>query len=128
MGISAQYIATPKNFNGQVSVANANRDGTGTLGTVGTAGANAHRLDVLNITATGTTTDGMIRLFLDIGATIRMIKEIPVPANTPNSTNPAWSQDVIFDPPLIIQAAAILKASTHNAETFNLTETNGGDF
>jgi hypothetical protein len=128
MGTSAQYIATPKNWSGQASVANSNRDGTGTLATVGVAGANAHRIDVLNLTAVGSTTPGMVRLYLDVGGSVRMIREVTVPTCTPSATNPAWSQDVIFDPPLIVQAAATLKASTEKAETINLTETNGGDF
>jgi len=128
MSTTPQYVGTPKNGTGQASVANTNRDGTGTLATVHTAGASGARVDMLRIQATGTTTAGMIRLFLDVGGTIRLIGEIPVVAVTPSATQPAWAVDYEFPRGLVMQANAVLKASTHNAETFNLIPTLAGDF
>lgn len=125
MATTSQYVSTPKSPTVSISTANTNRDGsTGTYGTVMTAGSSGSRVDRLNITATGTTTAGMVRLFLGSA----MIREIPVIAVTPSSTQPAWSADVIFDNGLILQASAVLKASTNNAETFNVTVISGGDF
>ena len=125
MATAPGYVGTPKSSTVSISTANTNRDGsTGTYGTIHTAGASGARIDVLNITATGTTTAGMIRIF-DNGA---MIREVPVLAITPSATQPAWSADITFDPALVMAASVVLKASTHNAETFNLTVTNGGDF
>lgn len=126
MSTSAQYAATPKNGSAQISVANTNRDGTGTLVAVRTAGASGGRVDKLTIQATAATTGGMVRLFLDVGGSIRLIKEIPVPPVTPTATVPAWSTDIYLD--LNMEAAAILKASTHNAETFNVIPTDSGDY
>ena len=125
MAASPQYVGTPKSPTVSISTANANRDGaTGTYGTLMTAGTSGSRIDTINITATGTTTAGMVRLFL--GAA--MIQEIPVVAITPSATQPAWSANVEFDNGLVLQASAVLKASTHNAEAFSVTVTNGGDF
>lgn len=125
MATTSQYVSTPKSPTVSISTANTNRDGsTGTYGTLMTAGSSGSRVDRLNITATGTTTAGMVRLFLGSA----MIREIPVIAVTPSSTQPAWSADVIFDNGLILQASAVLKASTNNAETFNVTVISGGDF
>jgi hypothetical protein len=125
MASTANFAATPKSPSVLISAANTNRDGTtGTYGTVMTAGAGGSRIDRLNITATGITTAGMVRLFLGNA----LIEEIPVQAQTPNATTPAWSADVVFDNGLILQASAVLKASTNNAEAFNVTVISGGDF
>ena len=125
MANAPQYVGTPKSPTVAISTANTNRDGTtGTYGTVMTAGSSGSRVDRIKISATGTTTAGMVRLFL--GAAL--IKEIPVIAITPSATQPAWSVDVVFDNGLIMQASAVLKASTHNAEAFNVTVVSGGDF
>lgn len=67
MTTTAQYASLPKNGGAQVSVANANRDGTGAVGVVLTAGASGARIDALAVKATGTTTAGMLRFFLAKG-------------------------------------------------------------
>ena len=125
MASSPQYVGTPQSPSVAISTANTNRDGsTGTYGTVMTASASGSRVDRINITATGTTTAGMVRLFLGTA----LIKEVPVVAITPSATQPAWSVEVVFENGLILEAAAVLKASTHNAEAFNVTVISGGDF
>ena len=130
---SANYVVTPKNGAFvQVSTANTNRDGTGTLGTVFTAASSSagSRIDRVAIKATGTTTAGMIRLFVANSAatSIRLIKEIPVIAITPSGTQPSFGVEVVFDNGLILENAATLRASTHNAETFNVQPIVAGDF
>ena len=125
MASTPQYVGTAKSPTVTISTANTNRDGaTGTYGTLMTAGASGSRVDRINLTATGTTTAGMVRLFVGTA----LIKEVPVLAITPSATQPAFSADVVFDSGLILQASAVLKASTHNAESFNLTVISGGDF
>lgn len=128
MSTSGNYASTPKNGTTQISTANTNRDGTGTLGTVYTAGASGSRIDRLTIQAASTTTAGMIRLFISDGTNTRLIREIPVLAITPASTTPAWGMDYVFEGGLILQATWTLKAGTNNAEAFNLVPTVAGDF
>lgn len=130
MASSPNYAASPSNGAlAQISTANTARDGTGTLGTVFTAGASGGRVDKLLIQAAGTTTAGMVRLFIDNGAgAIRLVKEVPVLAITPSATIPAWQAEVTFDIGLELQANAILKASTHNAEAFNVIPTSAGNY
>lgn len=128
MASNAQYVGTPKNGVSQVSTANTNRDGTGTLATVYTAGANGSRIDLLKIISVSTTTAGMVRLFIDDSTNTRLIAEIPVIAVTPSSTTPCWYVDYEFTNGLILQANWILKASTNNAETFNIIPLIAGDF
>lgn len=125
MASSPQYIGTAKSPSVAVSTANTNHDGTtGTYGTLMTAGASGSRVDRINIKATGTTTAGMIRLF--IGSSL--IQEIPVIAITPSATQPSFGTDFVFDSGLVLQAGSVLKVSTNNAEQFNITVISGGDF
>jgi hypothetical protein len=126
------FEQTPKigGLGTQVSTANTARDGSGTLVDVITGGANGTRLDSIDIQAAGTVTDGVIRLFLFAPAgTARLWKEILVQAITPSATVQAWSASIDCSLPgnrLVLPNGYILKASTHNAETFNVFA-KGGD-
>lgn len=125
------YAAAPKCGIGQISTANTARDGTGTIGTIFTAGASGSRIDQIRIHAVGTTAAGMIRLFIHDGTNARLWKEVPVIAVTPSATLPAWSANVAsqvdLELPLVLPNGYSLRAATNNAETFNIVAI-GGDF
>ena len=132
MAANAQYAATPKLGIGQVSVANTNRDGTGTIATIFSAGANGSRIDAIDIKAVGTTTAGMIRLFIHDGVDARLLTEVPVVAVTPSGTLPSWEAQLNTNTmtqvlPLLLPTGYSLRAATNNAETFNVIA-QGGDF
>lgn len=127
MGINANYANTPRAAVGQVSTANANRDGTGTLATIFTAGATGSRVDDIKIQATGTTTAGVVRLFLHDGTNARLFAEILVTAVTPSTTVEAFSA-VLLNQAIILPNGWSLRASTNNAETFNVIVNRAGDF
>lgn len=124
MAAAPSYASTPKKPDIiQVSVANTNRDGTGTLVPICAGDASGVVTEQLRIVAVGATTLGMVRFFLsnDTGATKRLIAEMPVTAITPSATQKAFAAEVpdlagltLYDP------ATILYAATHNAETFNI--------
>ena len=124
------YAATPRCAIAAISTANTNRDGTGTIGTVFTAGASGSRIDSILIEGTGTTTAGMVRLYIHNGTTAYLFKELVVGAVTPGASTPAWGAQVnsLLDRemPVIIPTGYSLRASTHNAETFNVIAM-GGD-
>ena len=127
-----QYAGTPNCGIGQVSVANPNRDGTGTIATILTAGAAGSRVDAIDLKAVGITTAGMIRLFINNGVTSRLLTEVMVNAITPSSNIPSWESQLNTNTmsqvlPLILPAGYSLRASTHNAEVFNVVAL-GGDF
>ena len=137
MATSAQYATTPKNGSAQIATANTARDGTGTLGTVYTAGTSGSRIDSIIIQATATTTAGMIRFFesIDAGTTKRLIGEVAVTAATPSGTVAAFSTQIangdssgFMKKGYVLQANAILYAATNNAETFNVIPNVAGDF
>lgn len=112
----------------QISTANTARDGTGTLGTVLTGGADGYRVDAIVVKATGTTTAGMVRLFIDNGSTVRLWQEVSVTAATPSATVKTFEAELrsVDGTALIaLPNAYVIKASTHNAETFNVIALGG---
>ncbi len=64
MAASPVFVGTPKVWQQAIATANTARDGTGTLADVVTAGASGSRIDKIRVVASGTTTAGVIRIFL----------------------------------------------------------------
>lgn len=111
-----------------LSVANANRDGTGTLVDLFTAGANGSRVDKVVHKATAATTAGVIRIYLKLASgTARLLTEVPVLAATPSASSAAWEQVTDFLGGLVLPTGAKLQAAPNNAEGFVVTAF-GGDF
>lgn len=130
MATNPNFSATLRTTVSQVSTANTNRDGTGTIVTCFTAGTNGSRIESVEVQATGTTTAGMVRLFLNDGTNTRLLREVPIPAITPSGTVPAFQIPLVFGdyvPLLLPTSSWSLRAATNNAETFNIT-VYGGDF
>lgn len=127
MATAAQYAATVKSAQVQISTANTNRNGTGTIGTLIIGATNGTRVDDITIAATGTTTAGVVRLFISDGTNIRLWQEVLVSAITPSTTVQVFSY-TILNQALLLQSGWYLAASTNNAETFNVIATRAGDF
>ena len=121
------FTLTPIVAIAQISTANTNRDGSGTIGTVYTPGANGGRLEYVRVQATGTTTVGVVRLYIHDGTNARLWKELLVTAITPLTTVEAFSIEYIPTEALVLPSGYSLRASTHNAETFNVFA-HAGDF
>lgn len=126
MATDPQFAATPGLEHGQVSTANTNRDGTGTIATILTAGSNGTKIEEITVQATATTTAGMVRLYLHDGTNARLFDEFGVPAVTPSASVACWRQTRTYTN-LVLPTGWSLRASTHNAETFNV-ECFAGDF
>ena len=132
MSSAPAYAATPRCAIGQVLTANPNRDGTGTIATIFTAGASGSRIDRVAVEAISTTTAGMVRLYIHNGTTAFLYDEILVTPITPSSTVKAFQAtcEAVTKPnlyPLVLPTGYSLRASTEKAETFNVTAI-GGDF
>ncbi len=128
MAIQPQFVTTPNVGIGAIATANANRDGTGTIGTIWSAGSNGGRIDYVFIKATVTTTAGTVRLYVHEGSTYTLIAEVLVSAITASATVAAWTG--VWTPPggyLVLETGQSLRASTEKAENFNLVAV-GGDF
>jgi hypothetical protein len=112
----------------KVSAANTNRDGTGTIVSIITAGAAGTIVTGVNVQAQGTTTVGQVRLFVSNGTTIFLYEEIAVTAITPSASVQAFfgsSTKITASTPLILPTGWSLQASTHNAEAFNVFALSG---
>lgn len=127
MSTSAQYASTVQTASAQISVANTARNGTGTIVSVISGAASGTRVDDISIVATGTTTAGVVRLFISDGTNIRLWQEILVTAITPSTTQTVWSA-TLLNQALLLKSGWSLQASTNNSETFNVIVTRAGDF
>lgn len=105
-----------------IATANANLDGTGTIGTVLTAASNGTLIESVVIKAQVTTTKGMIRLFINNpGVVTRLLMEVPVPVVTKSSTAHSFSRRIDFGGKgFALKPGWILGASTEIAQSFNV--------
>lgn len=110
-----------------ISTANTNRDGSGTIATVFTAGANGSRIEKCYIQAIGTTTAGQVRLYYHDGTNYYLIEEVAVTAATPSASVQAFAAQVTLLEGFLLPAGHTIRASTHNAESFNVVIT-GADY
>ncbi len=121
MATSPVYAATPNMGQGALTVANTNRDGTGTVVTCFTAGASGALVQRITAKAIVTTTAGLLRVYAKKSTTFTLIKEIEVPANTVSATNPSWSDQIVFDPPFVLAANCLIVCSAEKGEAINVT-------
>lgn len=127
MSTTANFFSTPRTAVAQVTTANAARDGTGTIATVITGAASGTRVDDIEINATGTTTAGVVRLFLHDGTNARLLREILVDARTPSVSVASYNTRLTDLGIILASASWSIRASTNNSETFNVCVTNAGD-
>jgi hypothetical protein len=126
MAASPAYAATPRTERAALSASNTNRDGTGTIINLFTAGANGSRVERITISATGTTTAGMIRFYLFDGTNTDLWREVTVSAITPSATVLAFTTQ-LASLAYILGTGKSIRVSTHNAENFRVIA-EGGDF
>ena len=121
---------TPKHPMVRISSANTSRDGSGTNGTLYTAGANGAIFAGFRWQAEGTTTAGVIRVHIQKAGSgnIELIREMLVAAITPSATVEAASGEWFPPAGIMLGAGDIVFVSTHNAETFSCWLEGGGDY
>lgn len=120
MASTPAYASTPRIGMAQVSTANTNRNGTGTIADVLTGVAAGTRIERVVVEGTGTTTAGMVRLYLYDGTNTRLYREVSVTAITPSASVQVFRSEFALTDCVLPSASWKLQASTHNAETFNL--------
>ena len=105
-----------------IATANSNLNGTGSTGYILLAvGANGNNIQSIIVKSRVNTTSGMIRLFIENGAIIKLWREIPVNAITKSSTDSSFYAKLEFKDSFALKNGWNLKASTENAESFAIT-------
>lgn len=115
---------------GVISTANTNRDGTGTgpATAIFSAGASGSKVEEIKVKARGTTTAGMVRIYVwdGSGTDAHLLDEVPVSAITPSATVETFEATLTYDN-LLLPTGWSVTASTHAAESFGILIF-GGDF
>ena len=120
------FAITPRLTTSTVSVANTNRDGTGTLVSLITGATNGTRINEIVVQATTTTVAGMIRIYLYDGSTYRLWDEVSIAAATVSASVKGIRVATTYNNLILPSASWQLFASTHNGEAFTVT-TMGAD-
>jgi hypothetical protein len=122
MASTPAFTSTPRLAHGQVSTANTNRDGTGTLVTLLTGVAAGTKVFEITAQATVTTTAGMVRIFIstDGGTTKRLYDELAIAAATVSASVKGTRITSTYSNLVLPDSSSILYASTHNAEAINV--------
>lgn len=121
MATNPAFAVTPRIGFGQVSVANTNRDGTiGTYVDVITGASTGTRIAEIVIEGAGTTTAGMVRLFITDGVNTRMFDEVSVAAATVSATVKATRVSTTYNNLVLPNQNWKIRASTNNAEAINV--------
>ena len=127
MATAPQFAATVRCALGTLSTADTIRTGTPTSPvTIFTAGSSGSRIDQIDITATGTTTVGVVRLWIYNGSTYYLYQEVLVDAITPSTSIATYSSTLTYNN-FMLPSGYSLRATTNNSEGFTVAAF-GGDF
>lgn len=126
MASTPSFAATPKTGVVSIGTADTSRTAPTNVGTVFSAGANGSRIDEVSVVAAGTTTAGVVRLFIYNGSAYFLLREVLVSAVTPSTSNQVFSSVIGFNN-FVLPTGYSLRATTNNSETFHVTAF-GGDF
>jgi len=94
------FPITPKVEWGKLTTANIAKDGTGTVVTLFTAGANGARIDQIKVRALGTNVATVLRLFINNGSTNTtatnnsLVHEVTIAATTLSETAALTDNDI----------------------------------
>lgn len=121
MAADPVFAVTPRIAACNVSAANTNRDGTGTVVTLITGAASGTKINEIVVQARVTTTAGMVRLFLYDGTTYRFFDEFSIAAATVGANTKATRVSTAYNNLVLPSASWSLVVSTHNAESMDVT-------
>jgi hypothetical protein len=121
------FVNTPVCGVGFSNTAETARTTPANATTLYTAPAEGGRVDYVRVMATGTTTAGIVRLWIHDGANYRLWKEIAVTAITPSGSVSAFEAEFVPTRPLVLPSGFSLRFSPVNAEGFNCF-CHGGSF
>lgn len=126
MASAPSFAATPRCSSVSIATADTSRTSPTNVGTLFTAGSSGSRIDEIDITAAGTSTANVIRIFIYTGTTYYLLQEVLVTATTPSSSVASFTTAITFNS-LVIPSGYSVRVTTNNAETYHVTAF-GGDF
>lgn len=126
MATAPNFASTPRYGGVSISTADTSRTAPSNVGTVFTAGSSGSRIDEVTITAAGTSTANVVRLFIYTGTTYYLLMEVLITAITPSASVDSFTTTLTFNS-LVLPSGHSLRATTNNAETYHVSAF-GGDF
>ena len=126
MAAAPAFAATPRCSAVSIGTADTSRTAPTNVGTVLTAGASGSRIDEVTITAAGTSTSNVVRLFIYTGSVYYLLQEVLTTAITAGASQDSFTTTLTFNS-LVIPTGYSLRATTHATETYHVFAF-GGDF
>ena len=126
MASTPNFAATARFGGVSIGTADTSRTAPTNVGTVFTAGSSGSRIDEVTITAAGTSTANVVRLFVYTGTTYYLLIEVLITAITPSASQDSFTTTLTFNS-LVLPSGHSLRATTNNAETYHVMAF-GGDF
>ena len=126
MATAPQFAATPRCSAVSIGTADTSRTAPTNVGTVLTAGTSGSRIDEVTITAAGTSTANVVRLFIYTGSVYYLLQEVLTTAITAGASQDSFTTTLTFNS-LVIPSGYSLRATTNAAETYHVLAF-GGDF
>jgi hypothetical protein len=111
-----------------LTTGNTNLNGTGQMYDVVIGAADGTRVEKVVVQAVSTTSAGMVRFFIydPVADRNTLIQEVRVDSATPSASVKAFAQSLDFLPNgVMLPQNFVLRASTHNSETFHVTAFGG---
>lgn len=119
MSTTPQFASNPKIGISNISVANTNINGSGTISTVFSAGSLGSKINEVAVCGVGSVSAGMVRLFINDSSNNYLFDEVPISATTPSSSVSNFRTTKTYDN-LVLPSGYSLRAATNNAENFNI--------
>ena len=111
---------TPNISKAILSVANSLLNGfSGDVQDLITGAGSGTLIKRITIKAQGTTTQGMVRIFLKSGGSYWLLREVQIPAVTQSAVQDTFM--TVIDMPFNLKAANVLRVTTEKGETFIVT-------
>lgn len=126
MATSPNFAATPRFSAVSIATGDTSRTAPTNVGTVFTAGSSGSRIDEVTITAAGTSTANVVRLFIYTGSTYYLLQEVLITAVTASASVDSFTTTLTFNS-LVLPSGHSLRATTHASETYHISAF-GGDF
>lgn len=126
MAAAPNFAATVKAYAVSIATGDTSRTAPTNVGTLATAGSSGSRIDEITITAAGTSTANIVRIFLYNGSTYYLREEVLISAITAGASTASFTTTLTFDS-LVIPSGWSVRVTTHATETYHVTA-HGGDF